>query len=124
VTSSAGLIAHRNGSAYCASKAASNHYLAALRIEVYDRGVGVSWVCPGVVRTPFIEKADLDPKAQLPRLNNLLVRTLEAAEVSRAVLRAVERNRAQVALPPVMTFFAALRRLAPRTSDWLQRKTG
>lgn len=124
VTSSAGLIPHRQASAYSASKAASNAYLAALRLEVLERGVGVSWLCPGLVETPFIAKADLDPAADLPRLARWLVRPLTAQEVARAALRAVEKNRAEVVIPPMMRLFALSRRLTPRFADWLHRVTG
>jgi short-subunit dehydrogenase len=124
VTSSAALIPHRLASAYCASKAASNAYLAALRLEVLDRGVGVSWVCPGVVDTPFIAKSELDPEADLPRLARLLVRTLTPNEVAAATLEAVEHNRAEVVLPWTMRMFAMSRRIAPRFADWLHRVTG
>lgn len=124
MASSAGLIPHRLASAYCASKAASIAYLAVLRLEVFDRGVGVSWICPGVVETPFLDKAELDPSRDLPMLARLLVRHLTAEEVARAILRAVERNRSEVVMPPVMRFFAWTRRLTPRLADWLNRKTG
>ncbi len=124
MTSSAGLIPHKGGSAYCASKAASNQYLAALRLEVFDRGVGVSWICPGVVQTPFLDKADLDPSHDLPKLARWLVRTLNADEVASKALRAVERNQSLVTLPPMMRLLAWTRRLTPRFGDWLQRVTG
>lgn len=124
VTSSAGLIPHRKGSAYCASKAASIAYLSALRLEVLGRGVGVTWVCPGVVSTPFIERADLDPKRDLPRLNNLTVRTLRPEEVAAATLRAVERNRREVVMPAMMRLYVLFRRLTPGLGDWVQRVTG
>jgi len=124
VTSSAGLIPHTLGSAYCASKAASNMYLAALRLEVFDRGVGVSWVCPGVVKTPFLDKVDMDPDKDLPRLARMTVRHLSADEVVRATLRAVEGNKREVALPLMMRFFAWSRRATPRIAEWLVRVTG
>jgi short-subunit dehydrogenase len=124
VTSSAALIPHANGSAYCASKAASTQYLATLRLEVYGRGVGVSWICPGLVETPFIETADLDPVHDLPKLARWTVRTLKPEEVARATVRAIEHDRSLVTLPPVMRFFAFTRRLTPRFADWLQRTVG
>lgn len=124
VTSSAGLIPHRLASAYCASKAASNAYLATLRLEVFERGVGVSWICPGFVETPFADKAELDPKKDLPRLNRLLVRPLTAQEVARRTVKAVERNEAEVVMPAMMRFFAWTRRSTPRIADWINRKTG
>lgn len=124
VTSSAGIIPHRLASAYCASKAASNAYLATLRLEVYQRGVGVSWICPGVVETPFLDKVDLEPDRDLPRLARWLVRHLSEEEVARATVRAVERDRREVVMPFMMRFFATMRRFSPAFSDWLVRKTG
>ena len=124
VASSAGIIPHRTASAYCASKAASIAYLSALRIEVKGRGVGVTWVCPGVVTTPFIERADLDPKRDLPRLNNLTVRTLDVDEVARKTVRAVERDRREVVLPGMMRVWVVVRRMAPSLGDWVQRVSG
>ena len=122
VTSSAGLIPHRLGSAYCASKAAANAYLAALRLEVADAGVRVAWVCPGAVRTPFFEEANLDPDRDLPFLARLLVRQLDPPEVARAVLRAARRGRPEAVIPPILRFFAFTRRLAPTLADWINRK--
>ena len=124
VTSSAGLIPHATASAYSASKAAGNAYLAALRLEVQGRGVGVSWVCPGLVETPFLEAAGFARERNLPRLSRWLVRPLGADEVARAVVRAVERDRREVVLPPMLAFFAAFRRIAPRFADWVHRVTG
>lgn len=124
ITSSAGLIPHANGSAYCASKAASNQYLAALRLEVKNLGVGVSWVCPGVVETPFLERSGLEPKRHLPRLNNLTVPILHTDAVVRATIGAIERDRRQVTLPAIMKLYALSMRLLPGFSDWLQRRTG
>lgn len=124
VTSSVAHIPHRNASAYAASKAASTAYLAALRIEVKGRGVGVTWVCPGLVETPFVQGADLDVKRHLPRLNNLTVRTLTPGEVAKKTVRAVERDRREVILPAMMRFYVLTRRLTPGLADWLQRVTG
>ena len=124
ITSSAGLIPHRKASAYCASKAACNAYLATLRLEVVDRGVGVSWVCPGIVDTPFVAKSELNPEADLPRLARWMVKTLKAEDVARAAIRAIENNRSEVVLPLMMRLFALSRRLTPGFADWLHRKTG
>lgn len=122
VASSAGLIPHPTASAYSASKAAVIQYLAALRMEVIDRGVGVSWVCPGAVDTPYLADAGIDPERDLPLLARLFVRTLDADDVVRAVLSAVEHNRREVTLPPMMRFFAWTRRVTPQFADWLIRR--
>ncbi|MEM9293996.1 MAG: SDR family oxidoreductase [Acidobacteriota bacterium] len=124
VTSSAGIIPHTTAAAYAASKAASNMYLDVLRLEVADRGVGVTKICPGAVQTPFLEKADLDPKKDLPLLARWLVRTLSEEEVARATVRAVERNRGEVVQPFMLGLFALFQRTAPALAGWVQRKTG
>ena len=38
---------------YCATKAAVNSYCESLRIELGNRGVAVTCVCPGFIRTPM-----------------------------------------------------------------------
>lgn len=40
-------------SAYCSSKAALNTFLEGLRIQLRDKGVAVTTVCPGFVETPM-----------------------------------------------------------------------
>ncbi len=124
LTSSAGLIPHRLASAYCASKAASNMYLATLRLEVLSQGVGVSWVCPGIVETPFIEKAELNPQEDLPRLARLLVRHLKPEEVAHAVVKAIQGNKREVVMPFMMRLFAWSRRVTPGMAEWLMRVSG
>ena len=124
LSSAAGLIPHRLASAYCASKAAINAYLATLRLEVFDRGVGVTWMCPGAVETLFTDKADFDPDSELPLLARWFVRHLTAEEVARRTLAAVEKNEREVVMPLMMRFFAWTRRQTPRFADWLNRKTG
>ncbi|MCG6964005.1 MAG: SDR family NAD(P)-dependent oxidoreductase [Acidobacteria bacterium] len=122
VASSAGLISHRMSSAYSASKAAVIQYLAGLRLEVLDRGVGVTWVCPGPVDTPYFDQSNLDPDRDLPLLARRLVRRLQPDEVARALVRAVERNRPEVTLPAMMRFFVWTRRMTPRLADWMIRR--
>jgi len=40
-------------SAYCASKAAVNTYMEGLRIQLRKRGVAVTTICPGFIKTPM-----------------------------------------------------------------------
>ena len=55
ISSLAGFLGMPGESAYCASKAAVNAYLDGLRLQLRGRGVGVTTVCPGFVRTPMTE---------------------------------------------------------------------
>lgn len=42
-------------SGYCSSKAAVNVYMEGLRIQLRSRGIAVTTVCPGFIRTPMTE---------------------------------------------------------------------
>ena len=65
-------------SGYSASKAAVNNYLEGLRIQLRDRGVAVTTICPGFVRTPMTEVNQF----KMPWL-------LEADEAARRIVRAL-----------------------------------
>jgi short-subunit dehydrogenase len=72
-------------SAYCASKAAVNVYLEGLRIALRSRGVVVTSVCPGFVRT---EMVPMD-SAATPFL-------MSADEAARRIARVIHRRRGGV----------------------------
>ena len=63
-------------SAYCASKAAVNVYMEGLRIQLCRRGIAVTTICPGFVRTPMTAPN----KFYMPCL-------LEADEAARRIAR-------------------------------------
>ena len=82
---------------YCASKAALNSFLEGLRAEIGPRGVCVTTVCPGFVRTPMTAQN----KGTMPFL-------LEPAAAAHRILRAARARRRVVNFPLPM---AALVRL-------------
>lgn len=69
--------------AYSASKAALSRYLESLRPALRQRGIAVTTVCPGFVRTPLTENAPLRPP----------MRMLEPEAAARYVLRAIVHRR-------------------------------
>src|SRR5947209_8538695 len=69
-------------SAYCASKAALNTYLEGLRIHLRDKGIAVTTLCPGFVRTPMTAMNEF----HMPWL-------LEADAAARRMVRALRRRR-------------------------------
>jgi short-subunit dehydrogenase len=75
--------------AYSASKAALNNYLEALRPALRRRGVCVTTVLPGFVRTPLLENA----RVQAP------VATMEPEQAARHILRAIRRRSRVYAFP-------------------------
>jgi len=58
ISSLASYMAMPGESAYCASKAAVNVYMAALREQLRPKGIKVSTLCPGFITTPMTEKND------------------------------------------------------------------
>ena len=91
-------------SAYCASKAAVNAYLEGLRVQVRSRGISVSTICPGFVRTPMTAPNQFS----MPFV-------LEADQAAERIVRALAR-RAKVYNFPWQT--AALMKLAGWAPDW------
>jgi short-subunit dehydrogenase len=92
-------------SAYCASKAAVNVYLEGLRIQLRSRGIRVTTVCPGFVKTPMTAVN----KFHMPWL-------LEADEAARRIVRAIARRRKVYNFPWQTTL---LTKLATWLPDWV-----
>jgi short-subunit dehydrogenase len=107
ISSVAGLIGTINMSAYCASKFALNGWSESLYHELKPLGVRVSIVCPGPVATEFARDfRDSVPKAPLHWI-------VSPEVVSRAVIRALARNRFEVVLPRLPALLASFHRHAP-----------
>jgi short-subunit dehydrogenase len=92
-------------SAYCASKAAMNTYLEGLRIQLRRRGITVTTICPGFVRTPMTEVNQF----HMPWL-------LEADEAARRIVRALRRRRKVYNFPWQLAW---LMKLTPWLPDWV-----
>jgi short-subunit dehydrogenase len=92
-------------SGYCASKAAVQTFMDGLRIQLRDRGIEVTTVCPGFVRTPMTDVNEF----KMPFL-------LEAEEAARRIVRALERRRKVYNFPWQMSLLMKAARWAP---DWV-----
>lgn len=118
MSSLAGKSGSTRTSLYNASKFAVRGFAAGLRAELHGTGVGVSAVFPGFVRDAgmFAESG-----VRLPRG----VRTRSPQDVARAVLTAVERDRAEVDVAPLsLRLGAVLGSLAPDLAAALSRRLG
>jgi short-subunit dehydrogenase len=105
-------------SLYNASKFAVRGFAAGLRAELHESGVGISAVFPG-----FVRDAGMFAKSgvRLPRG----VRTRSPQDVARAVLSAIERDRAEVDVAPLSLRAGALfGSLAPDLAAALSRRLG
>ena len=98
-------------SAYCASKAAVNVYMEGLRIHLRDKGVAVTTICPGFVRTPMTEVNEF----KMPWL-------LEADEAARRIVLALRRRPAVYNFPWQMTLLMKLTQWLP--DGWVARMMG
>ena len=88
MSSLAGFRGFPGAPAYCASKAALRVWGEGQRAWLRDRGVGLSVICPGFVRTPM---SDGNPYP-MPFL-------MEAGRAAEIVKRGLARDRARIAFP-------------------------
>ena len=98
----------------CAVYAASKHGVVGLslsaRVEGRARGVKVSVVCPGLVRTGIFDAARL---VRLEGLPDLILPMQEPAAAAHRILRGVSRNRALIITPGWGRVFWWLVRVSP-----------
>jgi short-subunit dehydrogenase len=97
---------------YVAAKSAMTGYMDVLRQELRGSGVGVSTILPGRVDTPMIAHL------RVP----LISAKINGARVARAVVRAIERNRAEIIIPFFgPKFLVVVSAVSARAGDFLTR---
>lgn len=98
--------------AYSASKAAVRIYAEALHGSLAAKGIGVSAICPGFVRTPMTDVNDY----AMPFM-------IEAEKASIIIKKALAKNKARIAFP-LRTYFAAglIGMLPPAPAIYLMQK--
>jgi short-subunit dehydrogenase len=112
------LVTFRKGAAYQASKSGLVGLTAALRAEYRDRRFGMTALCPGLVRTPFLERqASSGLRA---KLQDLVAITPEV--VAARAIRAIRRNEAIVVLPASARLLWWFARLSPGLLDKMTRE--
>ena len=103
---------------YNATKFGLRGFASALRADLHDSGVGVSAVFPGFIRDAGMFA---DAEVKLPTG----VGTSSPADVARAVLSAIERNRAEVDVAPLtMRAGATFAGVAPELASKVARRLG
>lgn len=104
VASIAGALGVRDEAVYSATKAGLIVFAEGLRHEI--DGIGVSVVLPGVVATPFFDRRGTPYTRRRPV-------PIPAERVARAIVSAVERDRADAYVPGWLRLPARLRGTAP-----------
>lgn len=113
IASIAGKLATAKTSGYAATKHAVLGLTNALRQELRGTGVRVAAVNPGPVDTPFFDRADPDGNY----VRNVRWFMLSPERVARAVVRVVERRKAELDLPWTAAAGVRLVQLFPRLTD-------
>ena len=109
IASLAGLVATAKASVYAASKAAVIRFSEGLRHELAGTGIAVTCVMPGPIDTPFLDRAD-----QTGEYRDKVGRYLLHPEKTAALIyRAVEKNKAELALPKNLGVLSLLYTVLP-----------
>lgn len=117
VCSIAGLVGLPKMAAYQASKFGLVGLSESLRLEYRRRGLGVTSLCPGFVRTDMLREATRGKKAR-PLLTRWLTTTPE--KVADRAVRAIRADRGVVLVTPLAHALWFLKRLAPRGAEFLR----
>lgn len=119
LSSVAGLVGLPGSSGYVTSKYAVLGLSEALRGELRPHRIGVSAICPGLIRTRIAETTRLSTGSALRRadLVQLFTRGRDPEVVARAIGRAVERDRAVMPVTVEAWAFYYLKRLSPRLAE-------
>jgi short-subunit dehydrogenase len=118
VCSIAGLVAGRKLAAYAASKSGLVAFSESLRAEYASRGLGVTALCPGLVRTGIFAAAGTGTPGKAVREPAWWL-SVSPEAVARAAVRAVRRNRGLVLVSAMARALWLLRRVAPGLPGFL-----
>lgn len=107
----------RNESAYAATKAALGAYAGSLHGELAGTGVRVTTVVPGVVSTEFFDRQGAPYTRRFPA-------PIRPGDAAARIIRAVERDRAEVVVPRWLRLALVTRAVAPQTYSRLADRWG
>lgn len=110
IASVAGKFGTEGVAAYAASKHGVVGFSSALRFELAESNIGVSWICPSMVNTRMA--------AGVP--SNFFTPLMQPNDVAQAVRRVIGTNAAEVYVPRRMEFLVSIMpSLLPGFSRWL-----
>lgn len=122
VSSLRGKFASGTADGYPASKHAMAGFYDSLRNELWDRGVSVTVIYPGWVRTGITSRTlnpDGTPKGEISRHE---LKGMPVEKCASIILKAATGRRRQVVMTFMGKFGQFLRLIAPKTIDGLSRK--
>ncbi len=118
ISSLSGKLGTPRTSLYAATKFGLRGFAQSLREDLRPQGVGVSTIFPGFIRDAGMHH---DSGVKLPAY----VGTKSPEDVAHAVIRAIERDRAEIDVAPLgLRVGTALGAMAPEVAATVQRKLG
>ncbi len=122
VCSVAGLVAGPRSAAYHVSKFGLVGFTESIRAEYGRRGLGVTALCPGPVRTNLYKSAvSGSERKPVPVPPAWLSAT--PAHIADVAVRAIRRNRRMVVITPIAHVLFNAKRFTPWFLDWLNHFT-
>lgn len=128
IASMLGLMPLAGTAAYCASKFAVLGLSESLRGELGPRGVGVSAICPGLIKTRIAAEGrsgDTDPAEYAEAVKHFATRGADPMTVAKAICQAIERDIPVRPVRPEAWAAWYARRLAPRITQnaarWMRK---
>lgn len=123
ISSVAGKIGTPLRSAYSASKHALHGFFDCLRAEVHDRGLRVTMICPGFVRTEITVNSLRGDGTKFDQMGDAQAKAMSPELFARRAADAIARERAEVLIGGGKELFAAqLYRFFPRAYNYLVRR--
>ena len=113
VTSLMGLFSSPFRSGYCGAKHALHGFFEALRAEHHDDGLKVTMVCPGFIRTNISLNAVVGDGSQQGTMDAKTGAGMTAEQCAERMVKAVERNKADVLIGRYEILAAYIKRLSP-----------
>ena len=109
-------------SGYSASKHALHGYFDSLRAELWGKGVHITIITPGFIRTNISVNAFSADGSSVNQMDDAQAKGMSAEECARKMIKAVERQKEEVRIGGRETFGVLLKRLLPGLFSRIVRK--
>jgi len=109
-------------SSYAGAKHALHGFFGSLAAEVYGRGVRVTMICPGFVRTSISINALTGDGTPLGTMDRAQERGMAPERCAEKILRAIDRGRAEALIGGREILAVYVGRLFPGALRWLLRR--
>ena len=108
-------------SSYAASKHALHGFFESLRAEVHSRGIRITFVIPGFIRTPIASHALTGDGTTFGRSLEVHERGMTSDECARRILKATEKGKREALVGGLEIYSVPMHRFFPGTFEALIR---